>query len=82
MKKIPRLRSGFRLRADARKAAQLNKTFCFFFTQKGCLFEMIIPPITHNRCQPGNGTYEQLRAEAVPDLGDLPSTIKILLNPQ
>jgi hypothetical protein len=43
---IPRLRSGFRLRgsrfAHARKTAQLNKTFCLLFTQKGCLFEMII----------------------------------------
>jgi hypothetical protein len=25
-----------------RKAAQLNKTFCLLFTQKACLFEMII----------------------------------------
>ncbi len=24
------------------KSAQLNKTFCYLFTQKGCLFEMII----------------------------------------
>jgi hypothetical protein len=28
--------------AHARIAAQLNKTFCYLFTQKGCLFEMII----------------------------------------
>ena len=28
--------------AHARKAAQLNKTFCLLFTQKACLFEMII----------------------------------------
>jgi hypothetical protein len=28
--------------AHARRTAQLNKTFCYLFTQKGCLFEMII----------------------------------------
>jgi hypothetical protein len=26
----------------ARSAAHLNKTFCYLFTQNGCLFEMII----------------------------------------
>jgi hypothetical protein len=42
--------SGFRLRAlpvrcaqgYARKTAQLNKTFCFLFTEMDCLFEIII----------------------------------------
>jgi hypothetical protein len=37
--------SGFSLRArgvHARSAAHLNKTFCYLFTQNGCLFEMII----------------------------------------
>jgi hypothetical protein len=28
--------------SDAASPAQLNKTFCYLFTQKGCLFEMII----------------------------------------
>jgi hypothetical protein len=41
-KQIPRLCSGFCLRAHARKTAQLNKTFCYLFTQNGGLFEMII----------------------------------------
>src|SRR5581483_45102 len=51
----PSLRSGFRLRtpafAHARNTPQLNKSFCFLFTQTGGLFEMILPPIPHNRCK-------------------------------
>jgi len=37
---------GIRLRPSAaltrRKTVQLNKTFCYLFTQTACLFEMII----------------------------------------
>ena len=40
------LGSGFSLASSrgvhARSAAHLNKTFCYLFTQNGCLFEMII----------------------------------------
>ena len=38
--------SGFSLRGSrgvhARNTTHLNKTFCYLFTQNGCLFEMII----------------------------------------
>jgi hypothetical protein len=34
--------SGFRLWAHPHKTVQLNKTFCYLFTQIACLFEMII----------------------------------------